>query len=51
MPAKVVNDDDLALDLDEPDDLAHLAMRDQARAAQLFDGLHIELARRTAVAG
>lgn len=47
--ARVVNDDDLALDLDEPDDLAHLEARDSASAAQLFDALHI--ARRTAVAG
>jgi len=47
---KIVNNDDLALDLDEPDDLAHLALRDAARAAQLFGELPIALARRTAVA-
>lgn len=51
VPAKVVNNDELALDLDEPDDLAHLETRHQASAAQLFATLHIDLARRAAVAG
>jgi 2-phospho-L-lactate/phosphoenolpyruvate guanylyltransferase len=57
--ARVLQIEELALDLDEPDDLEHLRSRNNLRAAQLFDmlqGVGIEpetrdASRRSAVAG
>jgi 2-phospho-L-lactate guanylyltransferase len=59
MQAHVLHSDELALDLDEPDDLDQLRSRDDARAAQLFDmlqnvGVEAEfrgVLRRSAVGG
>jgi 2-phospho-L-lactate/phosphoenolpyruvate guanylyltransferase len=50
--AHVVTNDALALDLDEPDDLAQLQLADSSEAARLFDAIRIDMSeRRAAVTG